>query len=72
MSPVPEVEIGAETFEISFVRTPETQEYLIPVDRVWFWLAAESSGLVPHVQLPQGVAVRQKMVNKAPPQPVLY
>ena len=64
------VEVEGQTFQISFVRRSGTHEYLLPIDRIWFWLAGESSGTRP--QAKPRPDVEQAIVSKLPPRPILY
>jgi hypothetical protein len=64
------VRVAAHTFTVSFVRVPGKPEYLVPIDRLWFWLAGESLVTSPQPQPTPGV--EQSIVSKMPPRPVLY
>jgi hypothetical protein len=66
------VQVGSAKFEISFVRTPGTSEYLIPLDRIWFWLAAETAGIGAQIQIPDGLVAEHRYVGKKPPTSALY
>ena len=66
------VDVGALSFQVSFMRSEGLKTYLVPVDRIWFWRAAEANGLTPHPQINQDGVHVTAIVSKAKKKYNLY
>ena len=66
------VQIGAMTFSIEFFRRPGQTEYLLPIDRIWFWDGAEAMGMAPRLDIPAGMNAETHVLSKWTKQPILY
>jgi hypothetical protein len=65
------VQAGSAEFKVSFVPQRGRSDYLLPIDRIWFWTAAEENGLTPTIKPLAGVTV-DAPVGRRSKGPVLY
>jgi hypothetical protein len=61
------VRVGPENFRISFVRKPGLERYLIPLDRIWFWVTGEAKNFAP-----ADSTVQTNIILKSLKNPILY
>jgi hypothetical protein len=66
------IEVGSSDFEVTFFRVPGRQEYFLSLDRIWFWVLADSMGLSPKVRFRNDVAYDVEIVGRSSPRPMLY
>jgi hypothetical protein len=66
------VRVGPENFRISFVRKPGLERYLIPLDRIWFWVTGEAKNFAPKTILPADSTVQTNIILKSLKNPILY
>jgi hypothetical protein len=66
-----DVQAGSAEFKISFMPERGRADYLLPIDRIWFWTAAEANGLTPAIKPPSGVTVGAPAGRRSKG-PVLY
>jgi hypothetical protein len=65
------VTVGDEAFRVRFTSKPDSRDYYIPLDRLWFWGGLRAHGLTPEVSSPVG-GMEVSVLQREPMEGILY